>query len=151
MTSRAPFSSDAQIAAIGTGLEHRTWPARDWTHDCHWAAALFLLARDGLSATQTALPALIRAYNEAAGGKNTATEGYHETITQASVLAAWDTLTRAPGAPLFETCNQICAGPMGRADWIETYWSRDTLFSPHARAKWIAPDRAPLPFRIAAP
>lgn len=150
MKSRAPFASVAEIAAIGQGLVGRSWPKEHWTHDCHWAAALWLIAERGLAPAQADMPGLIRAYNAAVGGQNTDTEGYHETITQASLLAAAQAIADTQGAPLHEVCNAICAGPLGRAGWIEAYWNRDTLFSPRARRQWVAPDLAALPFKAAA-
>jgi len=149
MNARAPFASEAEIEAIASGLIARTWPKENWTHDCHWAAVLWLIQNHGLARTQAEMPGLIRAYNEAVGGRNTDTEGYHETITQASILAAAQAIADQPGQGLHEICNAICTGPMGRAGWIETYWSHDTLFSPEARRVWVAPDRAPLPFDAA--
>lgn len=151
MKDRAPFASEAEIAAIGAGLAARTWPAKHWTHDCHWAAALWLISARGLAAAQADMPGMIRAYNEASGGVNSDTEGYHETITQASLLAADAALSEAgPGALLHEVCNTLCAGPHGRAGWIEAHWSRERLFSPEARRIWVAPDRAPLPYDTGA-
>ena len=48
------------------------------------------------------MPTMIRAYNEATGGANTETRGYHETITQASLRAARSFLMERPKKPLFE-------------------------------------------------
>ena len=148
MNARAPFASDAEIEAIAKGLIAHSWPKENWTHDCHWAAALWLLARDGLAATSRDMPGMIRSYNEAVGGRNTDTEGYHETITQASLIVAARALADTPGAPLHTVCNTLCAGPHGRAKWIEDHWSPEHLFTPRARREWVAPDRAPL---ISAP
>ncbi|MEZ5715193.1 MAG: hypothetical protein R3D85_08490 [Paracoccaceae bacterium] len=151
MKARAPFSSDAEIEAIGQGMVSGSWPKSHWTHDCHWAAALWVISDRGLIRAQADMPGLIRRYNEAVGGRNTDTEGYHETITQASLLAAAQARTEAPGAALHTVCNTICAGPLGRSDWILTYWSRERLFTPAARHAWLAPDRAALPFDAPLP
>lgn len=150
MNNRAPFANDQALATITEGLIACTWPAKDWTHDCHWAAAFWLIGTRGLSRTQSEMPQLIRRYNEAVGGKNTDSEGYHETITHASILAAAHALNSRDNAPIYLQCNALVAGSMGTASWIETYWSRDVLFSVKARREWVAPDRAPLPFNISA-
>ena len=144
MNARAPFASDTEIEAIAQGLIARTWPKESWTRDCHWAAALWLLARDGLDQTARDMPDMMRSYNEAVGGRNTDTEGYHETITQASLIVAARALANTPDAPLHSVCNALVAGPLGRANWIEAHWSPDRLFTPKARHEWVAPDRAPL-------
>jgi hypothetical protein len=40
----------------------------------------------------------------------------------------------------------LLAGPAGRSDWLLAYWTQPLLFSVAARRRWVAPDRAPLPF-----
>ena len=140
----APFSDEAQIAEIGEGLLDRSLPKARWTHAAHFAAASWLLTRRPDIDAFVQMPDLIRAYNAVTGGLNSDTEGYHETITQASLRAARGFLP-APGK-LFESCNALLASPLGDKDWPLTYWSRDTLFSVAARRGWVAPDIRPLPF-----
>jgi hypothetical protein len=141
-----PFSSDDEIAAIGRGVLDLSLPKIRWTHEAHFAAALWLIScRKDLDASR-AMPGFIRAYNEATGVANTDTDGYHETITQASLRAARDFLLRRPGLSLFTTCNALMASPLGKSDWLLAYWSRGVLFSVEARRIWVEPDLRPLPF-----
>jgi hypothetical protein len=140
MNPFTPFTSDAEIVAIGHGLVDRTLPKVCWTHRAHFAAALWLIETGGSST----VPAVIRAYNESVGVANTETSGYHETITQASMLAALAFRTARRDLPLFRVCNDLMASPLGRSDWLLTYWSRDVLFSIEARKRWVEPDRRPL-------
>ena len=141
-----PFSTDAEIAAIGRGVMDLSLPKPCWTHAAHFATALWLIAcRQDLDASR-AMPGFIRAYNEATGVANTDTDGYHETITQASLRAARSFLLLNPGRSLFETCNALMASPLGRSDWLLVYWSRALLFSVEARRRWVEPDLKPLPF-----
>lgn len=135
--------TDDEIERIATGMIARTLPKGEWTHAAHFAAAVWILTRPDLDAFRD-MPGLIRAYNEATGGRNTDTEGYHETITQASLRAAAHHL--APGRPLSEALAAILAGPCGRSDWLLAHWSRERLFSVEARRSWLAPDLQPLPF-----
>ena len=145
MTGAGGFTSDAEIAAIGQAFLARTLPKPAWTHAGHFAATLWLLAhRPGLD-LPAEMPGLIRAYNLATGVVNTDTEGYHETITQASIRAARCFLRESPARPLFETVNALMASPLGDRDWPLAYWSRDKLFSVEARRGWAEPDLAPLP------
>ena len=62
------------------------------------------------------MPALIRAYNEATGVANTDTDGYHETITLASLRAARAWLDARPATPLAEALQGLLAGPFGRSE-----------------------------------
>ena len=146
MRTLPPFTSDDEIIAIGEGLLARTVPKSDWTHAAHFASALWLLACRPEIDISSSLPGMIRAYNEATGGQNTDTSGYHETITQASIRAARAFLAERPHKPLFETCNELMSSPLGKSDWLLAYWSRPRLFSVEARREWLDPDLQPLPF-----
>ncbi|MEM1334580.1 MAG: hypothetical protein AAGG08_14095, partial [Actinomycetota bacterium] len=78
----------------------------------------------------------IRSYNEATGVENTATSGYHETITryfvQAVAALRADDLATVLGA---RSCER--GAPL-------RHWSRPILFGPAARARWVEPDLRPL-------
>ena len=140
------FNSDDEIAAIGAGLLDRSLPKPRWTHAAHFAAAMWLMkCRKDLDLSRD-MPGFIRAYNEATGVANSDTEGYHETITQASLRAARSFLELDPARTLFATCNALMASPLGRSDWLLAHWTRARLFSVEARRSWVEPDLKPLPF-----
>lgn len=140
------FASDDEIASICRRLIDRTLPKPDWTHAAHFAAALELLAHHPEMDVPREMPPIIRAYNAATGVPNTDTGGYHETITQASIRAARAFLATNPAQPLVATCNALMASPLGKPDWLLTYWSRPRLFSVAARRGWCDPDIRSLPF-----
>ncbi|MCA8902055.1 MAG: hypothetical protein KDA53_12480 [Hyphomonas sp.] len=141
-----PLSTDAKILALTDGFRACTLPKEQWTHGAHWAAALTLLREDRDAAFRD-MPGMIRAYNESCGGRNTKTEGYHETITLASLRAAAQALDEAPpDTPLSAVLASLLAGPCGKPDWILDYWSRERLFGVTARREWVEPDIRPLPF-----
>jgi hypothetical protein len=142
-----PFTSDHAVGVIGRGLIDRTLPKPAWTHAAHFAAALWLIRERPDLTPARDMPPLIRAYNEATGVANTDEGGYHETITQASLRAARAFLAERPaGELLFETCNALMASPLGKTDWLLSYWTKGRLFSVAARRGWIEPDLQPLPF-----
>jgi hypothetical protein len=105
-----------------------------WHVDHYGAAKALGLLRDG-----------IRRLNESHGGSNTATDGYHETITAAyvSLLAAFLDAC-PPGLPLAARVDRLLAGPLAARDMLFTFYSRERLMSPDARAQWVEPDLAPL-------
>lgn len=138
------FTSDAAIDRIGFGVADRSLPKPEWTHAAHFAACLWLLRREGQASVEVRMPPLIRAYNEATGVANTDSEGYHETITLASIAAARAVLAGHPPArPLHEVVDALMAGPLGRSDWPLAYWSKSVLFSAEARRGWVGPDLKP--------
>jgi hypothetical protein len=141
------FSSDAQIESIGMQVLACTLPKAEWTHAAHLAVAAWIIAvRNDLHAARD-MPGIISAYNEACGVANTDTGGYHETITQASLLAVAAFLDAQPRvATLHAACNALLASPYGSKDWLLRHWSQPVLFSVAARRGWVAPDLLPLPF-----
>ncbi len=139
------FTTDNEIDCVACAMVDRSLPKSAWTHTAHFATALWLLKRRGLHAMREMGP-LIVAYNEATGVANTAASGYHETITLASLRAAHSWLLNRPDAPLHVVLGEMLATPVGRSDWVFTYWSRPLLFSVAARRSWVEPDLAELPF-----
>ncbi len=134
--------TDDEIETTVRAMMACTLPKTAWTHRAHFAAALWLLRDRGEAAARADMPRLIRAYNESVGGRNTDTDGYHESITQASLTMAAGAMR---AAPLHVVLAEMMDGPCGRSDWIFAHWSREVLFSPEARRAWVAPDVAPLP------
>ena len=138
------YESDADIDHIGLGVIYRTLPKPEWTHAAHFACALWLIRHRPDWTLETRLPQLIRAYNEATGVANTDTEGYHETITQASLAAARALLAAQPAdRPLCEVVGELMAGPLGRSGWPLVFWSKERLFSVEVRRGWVDADLAP--------
>lgn len=138
--------TDEQIARLADGFCACTLPKEEWTHAAHFATALwFLLRRPDLSPERD-MPALIRRYNESVGGINSDSSGYHETITQASLMMTRRLLASHPAdiSPA-AALTALMASPLGDKDWLFAYWSRDVLMAPAARRVWVAPDLQPLP------
>ena len=148
MTEYRPrlFTSDAEIVRIGEGLLARDLPRADWTHEAHLAATTWLLTRRPDIAIDSALPGIIRAYNESVGGVNDDTQGYHETITRLFLHGARLFLCKTDTeAPLHELVNDLLVSPTGRRDWPLRFYSTQRLFSVEARHHFVAPDLAALP------
>ena len=140
------YTSDKELERIAKGVTECTLPKPDWTHGAHFAAALWMLSEPDRD-TFAEMPNLIRAYNEATGVPNTDEDGYHETITLASLRAARHILINAPGGEaLHQTLNRLLASAYGAPGWLLAYWSGDHLFSVEARRVWVEPNLAPLPF-----
>jgi hypothetical protein len=141
------LNDDAAIATLTLAMMDCSLPKADWTHEGHFAAALWLLRHRPDLATPDAMRGLIMRYNDATNTPNTDSSGYHHSITVASLRAAAHHLAKhAPEIPLHEVLAALMASPQGRSDWLLVYWRRETLFSVAARRDWVPPDLAPLPF-----
>lgn len=141
------LSSDDAIELLALRVIDRSLPKSEWTHEGHFAFALWLLRKRPELAAPDEIRKLIRRYNEATGTANTDSSGYHHTITLASMLAARRHLIgHASDDELHAVLRSLIGSPLGRPEWILSYWNRDTLFSVAARRDWVEPDVAPLPF-----
>ena len=140
------LGDDAAIDRVARGMIGRTLPMAEWTHEAHFATALWILRNRTELAEPEAIRTLISGYNESVGGQNTDDAGYHHSITLASMRGAADHLRAHADAPLSEVLAVLMAGPLGHPDWLLSYWQRGTLFSVAARRGWVEPDLQPLPF-----
>ena len=141
------LSDENAIERIALSVIDRSLPKAEWTHAAHFAAALWLLRARPDLVTPTEIRKLISSYNDATDTPNTATDGYHHTITLASLRAAANCLREhAPDAPLHYVHRSLMASSFGRSDWLLSYWHTGTLFSATARRVWVEPDLQALPF-----
>ena len=138
------FATDEAVRRVARGLLARTLPRAEWTHEAHLAACACLLLEYPDFVAERDLPGTIRAYNEAVGGVNDETQGYHETITQFYVSAIRAHLAQDRAGTLAQRVNRLLASPRGPRDYPLRFWSRDRLFSPAARLGWLDPDLRPL-------
>jgi hypothetical protein len=69
---------DALLHAFETG----TLPKPHWTHEAHLAVGAHYVFTLGETQAMDQMRTRVRTYNEAVGTANTATSGYHETLTR---------------------------------------------------------------------
>ena len=141
-TMRDPrlWPHDDAIRRVGEGFLALTLPRPEWTHEAHIATTCWLLLERADIVPERDLPGLIRCYNESVGGVNSATEGYHETITQLFIRTLRAALAPSDGEGLAGRVNAILCAPEGRRDWPLHFYSPGLLFSPEARLGWVEPD-----------
>lgn len=139
------FADDSAVAHIGEGLLACTLPKAEWTHEAHIAATLWLIRTRPEMDLRAAMPDIIRRYNEATGGVNDDSQGYHDTVTQLYIrgLTAF-AAGRPAGEAVHVTVNAALAAPIGRRDWPLGHFSRARLFSVEARRAWVEPDLSPI-------
>src|ERR1700758_5574302 len=93
LRKRAPFmlpATEPEIDEFLAAFEAGTLPKSRWTHGAHLLTGACYVHALGESAAINRMRTCVRRYNEAVGGQNTETSGYHETITVAwiKLLAA---------------------------------------------------------------
>jgi hypothetical protein len=130
---------------LGTRFEACEIPAKEWTHAAHLVVGLWHVHRYGVDEALVRLRNGIRRLNESHGGVNSATNGYHETITAAYVQLLAQYLERiATDMPLGMQAIGLLASPLAAKDVLFTFYSRERLMSTAARAGWLDPDLGPV-------
>ena len=139
------FENDAAVIHIGEGLLVRSLPRVEWTHEAHLAACTWIVRDRPDIDIERELPAIISSYNEAVGGVNDDTQGYHETITQVYIAGVKAHLAEVGGEmPLYEAVNALLLSARGQRDLPLKFYSKERLFSVPARRGLVPPDRATL-------
>ena len=138
------FTSLADIDRIYFGIIDKSLPKSEWTHEAHFAAAVAMCLRQPAHAFDR-ISETIKSYNVATGVENTDTDGYHYTITKASMMATQSVISEAPDdTAVIDITNMMITGKYGKPDWLLAHWSKDVLFSVAARRGWVAPDIHPV-------
>jgi hypothetical protein len=120
-------------------------PMPEWTHEAHLLVGTWHVQRFGPEEALRRLRQGIRRLNDAHGTPNSATRGYHETITRAYVILIAEFLAGCPvGWPADERARALAAGPIGARDVLLRFYSKERLRSEAARREWQEPDLAPL-------
>ena len=135
----------ADVAELAERFARCAVPKSEWTHQAHLAVGLWHVDRYGPDEALTRLRSGIRRLNESHGGVNTATDGYHETITRAYVVLLHQFLRGCPGnMPLDERVTRLLDSPLAGRNVLFRFYVRETLLSIRARAEWVEPDSARL-------
>jgi hypothetical protein len=153
------LENDEALQSFLRGFEDGALPKAEWTHGAHVAAAAYYLhgescvqgaARDGAydTAYDSVLPVMrqrIQSFNLAVGGANTATSGYHETLTRFWLRVVTGYLReRRPESGL--EAARLAVGEFGEQRALHTvYYSGDVVKDSTARLGWREPDLLPLP------
>jgi hypothetical protein len=133
------------IDDLAARFQSCTIPKEEWTHSAHLVVGLWHVHRYGADEALMRLRSGIRRLNESHGGVNSATDGYHETITVAYVTLLAQYLVVEPhDLPLSERAALLLASSLAHRTALSAFYSRDTLMSMTARAQWVEPDLAPI-------
>jgi hypothetical protein len=117
----------------------------EWTHEAHLIVGLWHVHTYERSDALARLRVGIRRLNDSLGTPNSATEGYHETITAAYTRLLAEFCDACPVAlSLPERITLLLNSDLAHKDLLLRFYSRQHLMSPEARAAWVEPDLAPL-------
>lgn len=141
--STQPFELISEVRELVADFENGTLPRADWNHRAHLTVALwFLMHLEEHQACDRVITG-IRRYNRVHRIRQTATGGYHETLTLFWLAVARAFLAGAEGS-VIEKVNAFLHVYGVRKDLVFDYYSRERIFSWRARHFWVAPDRKSL-------
>lgn len=140
----APYRTSTDVLKLVHEFEACRLPRAQWTHQAHLVVALWYLLRHDEAEALRLIRGGIRRYNQASGIKQTATGGYHETITLFYILVIGRFLASAsPDCTLMMLVNSLL-NVCGDKKLPLKYYSRERLMSREARTGWLEPDLQPL-------
>jgi hypothetical protein len=137
LTDQVPADLDGFAARFAACTLSRD----EWTHAAHLVTGAWHVDRFGADEALVRLRSGIGRLNESFGNSNTATDGYHETITAAYVLLIAQFLHGCPsGTSLRDRVAALLSAPLAHKDALLEFYSKDLLMSVRARAEWVEPD-----------
>jgi pyrimidine operon attenuation protein/uracil phosphoribosyltransferase len=143
-----PDDHDGDLERLASRFVAATLPKPEWTHLAHLKVGAWHVDRYGPAEALARLRTRITRLNERHGTINSASSGYHETITRAYVRLLAQFLDACPpGLLLGDRAARLVSGPLADKNVLFAFYSRDRLMSPRARAEWVEPDLAPLELR----
>ncbi|HEX8336157.1 MAG TPA: hypothetical protein VF621_05465 [Pyrinomonadaceae bacterium] len=138
------FRTGEEMFGLLRRFEDCTLPRAEWTHAAHLTVALWHLLQFDWPDAVARVRDRIKRYNAARGILSTPTGGYHETLTLFWLRTVQTFLEaeRNEARSLVSLANELAAThdkglPL-------SYYTRERLFSPEARANWVEPDLKPL-------
>ncbi|OQP43003.1 hypothetical protein A4H97_12715 [Niastella yeongjuensis] len=120
-------------------------PKEKWTHEAHFAMALWYCCLQPLPQAIESIKEGIKKYNISIGGENTDHAGYHETITVFYTRHIINYVLQTGAGRQFEVIlNGFWQQEFLKKDFPLKYYSRELLMSKEARKNWLTPDLQPL-------
>jgi hypothetical protein len=143
-TSDSKSTPDLPDAAFIASFEDCTHPLADWTHRSHIRMAWIYLSRYSFEEALGRIRTGLLQYAAAHGVPDAIDRGYHETLTVVWLRLVHVTMRHQPQAvDLTAFCLEqphLLARTL-----LNLYYTRDRKTTADAKARFIAPDIAPLP------
>jgi hypothetical protein len=137
--------TDAELDDLVRRFNACAVPRTEWTHQAHLAVGLWHVSQYKRKDALQRLRAGITRLNESNGVVNSATGGYHETVTRAYVALLSDFAARHADKTAAERVRALLEDPLSDKKALLRFYSRALLESSEARLDWVEPDLALLP------
>jgi hypothetical protein len=140
------YDDPREVLRLVAEFENRTLPKAQWTHRAHLTMGLWYSVHLAPEAALNAMRHGILRLNEVHGVISTPTSGYHETITRGYMRLIGRFVAEDGGDGEWDARANRLLERLGARDLLLSFYTRDRLMSPAARAGWVEPDLGPLPY-----
>lgn len=144
LRNASAIGSEEGLRALVQAFETGTLPKAEWTHAAHVAMGSHYVFLLGEADALVTMRARVQAYNDAVGTVNSATSGYHETLTRFWIAVLARLLQEHPMTSELECVQHAVTLYGGRRDLHGAYYNVDVVKSTDARREWVAPEHWPL-------
>lgn len=135
-------TTEPEIDKFLAAFESGTLPKERWTHSAHLLTGACYVHSLGEAPAIDKMRMCVRRYNEAVGGKNTETSGYHETITIAWIKLLTQLLRETPPRERAEFAHFAVERFSADRSIFSRYYDFDLVKSVEARRTWVSPTLA---------
>jgi hypothetical protein len=139
-----PLVSEEALDCFLSAFFDHSLPKAEWTHAAHVALAAYLLYSEDVAVVLPKVRQAIRTYNEAVGGSNTESSGYHETLTVFWLKVVSKKLQELNAETRFDAVRGAVTAYGEKRALHAEYYSSDIVRDSVARRQWIEPDLQPL-------
>jgi len=122
------YTSEDEIEVLTEAFVAKTLEKDKWTHAAHLTIAVWHLKEFDYDEAVALVRKRITEYNLAVGTQNTATSGYHETMTIFWMTVVHFFVRRVQAQTTFEVCNLLLAGPLASNTLPFYFYERVTIF-----------------------
>jgi hypothetical protein len=137
-------ATEMEIDEFVAAFEAGTLPKIRWTHSAHLLTGACYVYELGQASAIEKMRMCVRRYNEAVGGQNTETSGYHETITVAWIKLLDGLLRRSRPIGRAAFAALAVAEFSGQREIFRRHYDFDLVGSREARLGWVEPTLEPL-------
>ena len=140
----APFATDREALDLLDQFREGSLPKAAFTHRAHLMVGLWFLDHHSEAEARALVPAAIKRFNDRVGTVPKPRGGYHETITQFYLSMIARFRHRWRGEASFATRANALHDELEDRALPLRHYSEALLWSEEARARWVAPDLAPI-------
>jgi hypothetical protein len=135
-------STQPEFDHIIDGFRAKTLPVKEWTHEAHLIAGLWHVAHFHFDEALVKMRENIKTYNEATGGQNTDSSGYHESITVFWVwlLNEFWKVYSIDNQDFERICNAYLKSKYCDRNAAFHFYTHEKLLSREARLAFVEPD-----------